>query len=400
MAAHGRHAFVRRIGPGLTVLAIATGAALPAGAGAAPMCLGRAATIVGGEGRVIRGTAGDDVITAYGRRYVVRARAGDDLVCGDPSFDVLYGGKGRDRLHVPAGYGGSKLYGGAGADRLHGAAWTANGGRGDDVISGRLLIGGSGDDVLIGQNGASVAFPRAPRGVRVDLRRGRARGVGSDLLSGDVVSVFASRNDDVLIGDDGRNELFGLGGHDRIAGGTNVDYAFGGAGDDAASGGPGDDFVNGGGGHDRLSGGRGDDVLRPGGGDDLVEAGPGADAVAAKHGDDELDGGPGTDSVHYRNWAKPIEVDLEAGWARGAGADVLRDFAEVSLGAAGDVARGDDGANVLSGDGGDDRIEGRGGDDTIEGGDGLDIGDGGDGNDVCSGVEVSIACEQGAPAAS
>ena len=77
-------------------------------AGAAARCAGRAATVIGSNGRDrLRGTAKADVIVGLGGNDVIEARGGDDLVCGGAGADALKGGAGADRL-----------LGEAGADRL------------------------------------------------------------------------------------------------------------------------------------------------------------------------------------------------------------------------------------------------------------------------------------------
>lgn len=247
-----------RAGVGAATLVMAITPAT--GAAETPRCLGRAATITGGSGDVIRGTPGDDVITAYGDEYDVLAGGGNDLVCADSAYDVVQGGPGDDHLR----------------GRVSGGLY---GGRGDDQIDGT----------------------------------GRSKG------------------------------------------------------------GSGDDRVTGGG----------------------VWGGP--DQIVPKHGDDEVHGGGGSDSVHYFFWPEPIEIDLAAGWAEGAGSDFVEGVEEAYGGDGDDVLRGDDGPNVLFGYAGNDRIEGLGGDDSIDAGAGIDVVDGGDGNDVCDNAETPVSCEEAQP---
>ena len=110
-------------------------------------CLGRAATMVGTDAKLV-GTPGDDVIVS-GRSRRVRAGAGNDLVCVTSSrgvrvsaqggADVVRGGRGRDRLT-----------GGGGTDSLQGRG-------GDDALSGGgskdHLAGGPGRDTASGGGG-------------------------------------------------------------------------------------------------------------------------------------------------------------------------------------------------------------------------------------------------------
>lgn len=112
--------------------------------------LDRAGTVAGG--------AGDDRITASGRRDLVFGDAGNDRIAGQGGDDTLMGGEGRDSIDGGAGrdllagnQGDDRLSGGLGNDRLSGAG-------GDDILSGGagadILTGGSGDDVLRGGAGA------------------------------------------------------------------------------------------------------------------------------------------------------------------------------------------------------------------------------------------------------
>lgn len=381
-----------RAGVGAAILVMAITPAT--GAAETPRCLGRAATITGGSGRVIRGTPGDDVITAYGDDYEVHAGRGNDLVCADSAYDVVRGGPGADHLRGRVSAG---LYGGQGDDQIEGTGWS-KGGSGDDRVTGRAVWGGPGHDALTGVRGGSLFFERSRHGVHVDLQKGRATGEGRDALQGDFDNVFRSRHDDVLIGHSKVNFLSGGRGHDRIVAGAGNDmYLYGGSGNDSISGGAGADQVFGHEGDDRVFGGGGDDLVWPGHGDDFVAAGPGPDQIVPKHGDDEIRGGGGSDAVHYFFWPEPIEIDLAAGWAEGAGSDFVEGVEEAYGGNGDDVLRGDDGPNVLFGYAGNDRIEGFGGDDSIDAGDGIDVVDGGDGNDVCENAETPVSCEDTQP---
>jgi len=82
----------------------------------APMCGGRAATIVGtAKGETLRGTPGADVIFARGGHDKVLGAGGADRICGGGGRDALAGGAGRDRLD--GGGARDRCRGGAGRDR-------------------------------------------------------------------------------------------------------------------------------------------------------------------------------------------------------------------------------------------------------------------------------------------
>lgn len=391
----------RLAGAGIVAVAMATSPLSSADAVAAPRCLGRAATITAREEGLVRGTPGDDVIAAYGSSNVVRAGRGDDLVCVDSLRDDAYGGPGDDRLHVTDREAYPQLFGGPGADRIGGHRPYGYGGPGDDRLQGMYLSGGRGDDVFVGTAGVrnGLNFTESRRGVRVDLPEGRATGEGHDRILGDFVNVFGSDHDDVLIGDASADYLHAVGGDDRVLGGAGDDrFLGGGSGSDSLFGGPGDDRLEGMRQDDSIVAGSGDDFVRAEQGDDSVVAGGGDDTVEEDRGDDDLDGGAGTDSIEYVV-NDPVEVDLGAGWAEGAGSDTLTGFENAEGGWGNDVLRGTSGANVLSGGPGDDQLDGLAGDDEIDGGDGVDAADGGDGTDACVNAEAPVSCEEVQPVA-
>lgn len=363
----------------------------PVEGAATPRCLGHAATITGGSRRIVRGTPGDDVITAYGDHYVVLAGGGDDLVCGDVTFDRLYGGPGHDRIHIPADARGASL-GGPGDDRIRAPEGKADGGPGDDFVAADFVEGGPGDDTLVGLDFAILSFYGWRRGVTVDLLAETAAGQGRDRVTGVFSNVWGTRHDDVLLGSGGAEQLHAYRGRDRIDGRGGSDIVSGGLDDDVASGGGGRDDVDGDVGDDRIAGGRGRDTLWPGDGNDVVRAGPGDDTVSGKDGDDRLFGGAGHDGIHYVSWPADLRIDLDAGFAEGAGSDVVEGFEDAFGGDGSDLLRGDDGPNVLVAYSGDDTLEGLDADDVVEGRDGVDHANGGEGTDSCE-AEVIIRCE-------
>lgn len=375
-------------------------AALPAGA-ARPKCFGRVATIVGtGGDDELTGTKRSDVIVARRGSDVIAGRGGRDFICaGRGQFDVVFAGRGNDRI---------------------------NGGRGFDII-----FPGPGDDFLNGGRFPFdyVAYEGSQIGVEVDLNEGTATGQGTDTLRG-IEAVAGSEGDDVLIGTDDANDLWGYGGSDTIVAGDGDNFVNGGAGDDNVAGGAGFDFLD-----IAVSGsgpGIGDDVYTDAGAAvDLIQGtvsggeGVGQDAISGIEGvggtlgddtmlgndsfnvligfegadtidlggagepddlgtqnvadpgpgDDTVTGSPGTDVIDY-SFGSFLEeptggatIDLEAGTATGPeiGNDVFSSI-EYAVGTIFDDAMsGTPQPNLLIGLDGSDEINGGAGDDILDG---------------------------------
>ena len=86
---------------------------------AAPTCHGKAATIVGTDGKDrLKGTRKADVIVALGGNDVVKGLGGNDVVCAGDGADRVSGGAGKDLLYGEKGK--DRLVGGSGNDRLVG----------------------------------------------------------------------------------------------------------------------------------------------------------------------------------------------------------------------------------------------------------------------------------------
>ncbi len=170
-----------------------------------------------------------------------------DVIVGSNRWDALYGGGGNDRIN---GAGGDDIIdGGTGSDNLAGAS-------GSD-----LLIGGSGTNRLDGGGGHdAVSYRGAPRGVSLNLSRGRSTGPASDTLRS-IESVVGSERADRIIGSSAANRLVGGGGNDSISGGAGGDFVYGTAGRDGLDGGDGNDWLDAGkGAGDRADGGAGSDT--------------------------------------------------------------------------------------------------------------------------------------------
>lgn len=181
-----------------------------------------------------------------------------------------------------------------------------------------------------------------------------------------------------------KSVLFGLGGDDRLNGGSS---------DDVLCGGDGDDILAGGGGINWLVGGAGADVLT---------GGPKRDMLI---GDDLLDGGAAAvppEPARPAGWYEGIAPHLDDPWGEriyafgrvfdcdpaGAGDD---DLDEQAGGAGEEVNVG----TRLWGCGGNDTLDEGDGDGYLHGGDGDDILTGGPGNDWLSGGAGVDRCDGG-----
>lgn len=406
----------------------------------ATSCLGQRATIVGTSGDdVLLGTKGADVIAGLSGDDEIHGRGGRDLICGGPGSDVLAGDGGLDRIQ--GGRGNDIIAGGSGNDSLGAgpAHDRLRGGRGFDF----LFPGSGNDQVDGGRDHDSLELWASVRGVNVDLRAGRVKGMGADSLR-NIEQVVGSHFDDVLLGSPKAEALIGLGGNDRLIGGGGPDSLEPGPGQDVVDGGRGQDWAifvfsahavevdlaSGaatGEGHDELrsienvQGSKFKDRLIGNSapnyfigeapfdqeGDDMSGMG-GDDHFARYDGDSSIDGGDGLDTVAY---AYGVSADLKTGMATGMAFDSR--FTD-SLARVENIWGSIDEPNTITGDGqpnelrggsesdtfaggaGDDVLYGRGGDDNLDGGPDTDTIRGGPGIDTCLSGEDNSGCEAGA----
>ncbi len=279
--------------------------------------------LMGRKGRDgIAGDAGDDrSLGGEGRDYMPEGD-GNDIVRGGQGADHLEGGFGKDAVF--GDYGDDYVIGGDGRDHL-------NGGRDSDV-----LAGADGDDVLKGGQGRDAAeylwvyfssgFRNHRKDIAVDLRKGKASGMGRDSVAG-IEMVWTGGGKDTLIGNS-RNNIFYIG---TTGEGADHDYIDGRAGSDTLTfdsssieglccssvsvdlasgsgtwGGIGFSFraienLIGSGNPDHLLGDSNDNVLRAGGGrfseNDTIRGRGGRDRLVGLAGDDRLAGGLGSDRL-------------------------------------------------------------------------------------------------------
>ncbi len=326
----------------------------------------------GGEGAdTLYGQAGNDTLYGGAGKDTLKGGAGDDFLLGGAGSDKLVGGNGYDTASytdedqdggtqgIDANLGtgtvvdtfgntdtltsveriiGSvfddNLLGGSGDDSLHGED-------GDDTLKGKggddRLAGGEGDDIIKGGSGWDFSSYDwgGTQGIIVNLVTGVAidQYGDTDTLSG-IEGIRGSQFDDIIIGDDNNNALWGH---------------------------------------------QGDDVINAGGGDD---------EVAGSGGDDTIDGGDGWDIMHYdydnqEGGTQGITLSLFTGEVTDAFGDhdTLSNIEEVWGSVFDDTLEGDNNDNTFFGKSGDDLILAAGGNDYLYGDDGDDTLHGGDGDD-------------------
>jgi Ca2+-binding RTX toxin-like protein len=223
-----------------------------------------------------------------------------DTIGGTPYGDVIFGGGGNDSLY---GFGGNDQLFGEG-----GAVDTLNGGAGAD-----FLDGGSGDL-------DTASYFDSPAGVTVNLQSGTGSGgdAEGDILQG-IERLVGSDFTDLLIGDDGDNDLYGHAGNDLLNGGGGTDFLFGQEGHD---------MLKGAGGSDSLWGDEGNDTINGGDGSDWLHGGDGSDHLNGSSLHDHLEGGAGADMLIGGSGEDTFVFNLPGGGSDSivSNPDHIRDF--------------------------------------------------------------------------
>ena len=345
---------------------------------------------------------------------------------------------------------GNNFIGTAGDDvaqSLVGLAWYADGGLGNDRLTGSsmadTILGGWGDDWLDGGAGPdildggpgfdTVSYAASPAAVQVNLTTGLGAGgyAQGDQLSG-IEKLIGSAFPDTLIGDAGDNTLNGGAGDDVLdgmGGVDTVDYSDAlaavtvslllttaqdtkGAGKDTIKnvenitgsafndiltgnalanvldGGLGNDTLNGGLGNDILIGGPGNDILYGGADDDQLFGGAGADRLDGGTGADWMAGGADNDTYYVDNIGDVVDETNGAGGDAG-GVDVV--ISSVSYALTGLAAYVENltlsGTAAINGTGNDlnNVLTGNAAANVLDGGLGNDTLNGGLGNDILIG---------------
>ncbi|NEP14763.1 MAG: calcium-binding protein [Symploca sp. SIO2C1] len=419
-------------------------------------------SLYGGEGSdILLGGEGNDRLYGGTGSDLLLGNDGNDLLFGAAGADFYDGGEGNDTVYFRENFaitadlnqGRATYINEAGVEvvetlidieNLQGTAFDDHfiGDEGRNYLYGLqgndTLIAGAGNDVLVG--GTGVDFFDGGEGndtvyfgdnfaITADLTQGYATYVneaGVEIVETfiDIENLGGTAFDDQLIGDAGRNFLYGLQGNDTLIGGEGDDLLFGAAGADFYDGGEGNDTVyfrenfaitadlnqgratyinevgvevvetlidienlQGTAFNDHFIGDEGRNFLYGLQGNDTLIAGAGNDVLVGGTGVDFYDGGEGNDAVYFGdNFA--ITADLTQGYAtyvNEVGVEIVETFIDIeNLGgtAFDDQLIGDKGRNFLYGLQGNDTLIGGEGDDLLFGAGGADFYDGGEGNDT------------------
>ncbi len=327
---------------------------------------------------------------------------------GNPTQD----NSGRYQLAVyDVDAGSLSLVGTGGSDyRLH---TRLIGGAGDDELDGGggwdWLEGGPGADTLIGSGYWDMAsYQHSDAGVEVRLDDGTARGgdaegdifanmknfryvpFGAGQSDGEVSDFEKSAITRFLEGDDNEeagqeieifdiSDVFGSAHNDVLVGNQDANWLFGYYGDDTLDGKEGNDVLYGDGGADVLIGGDDNDTASYRASGEGVEVS--LHEGVGRGGYAEGDTFPGKQTIGYKNPAgDTVEIEI---------ADVENLYGSYFD----DILVGSEGSNRLLGLDGDDELDGRGGHDHLNGHAGADVLWGGDGNDIVSYVDSEEAVE-------
>ena len=317
----------------------------------------------------ITGDLSNNLINGYDGNDTLIGGFGNDTLDGGLGGDLLDGGDGNDTASFASRVGSGliaslsaltapngdaigdvfvsieNLTGSSFDDILAGndSSNLLSGGRGDDGLNGQsgndTLDGGLGVDILDGGDGFDFAsYANASSGL-ILFMGGRTFNTGE--ANGDVHTsiegLFGSQFSDIIGGDGGVNELYGLNGNDFIFGRDGLDTLIGGDGNDVLSGG---------------------------------------------FGADRLDGGADFDVASYRDANTGITASLLSGGVSDeALGDTYFNIENIWGSNFDDVLTGDNNAGQVYGFDGNDNLSGLGGDDFFYGGVGADTLTGGAGLD-------------------
>lgn len=195
-------------------------------------------------------------------------------------------------------------------------------------------------------------------------------------------SILSLAVDDVAVGLDGADKMYGQLGNDKMNGGWNNDSLYGGVGFDTLVGDEGNDELYGDDGDDSLEGGKGNDKMYGGVGINTLKGGEGSDTYyLGDLGLDIIDDqGSDKDSdtvvMSFQLKSYKLPVSIENGMMQsGLWGDLIGNEKNNKL-------TGNEGSNLLDGDAGRDTLYGSAGDDTIKGGNDIDSMVGGAGDDT------------------
>lgn len=289
---------------------------------------------------------------------------------GDVTLDGL---SGDDTFKL--GSGDSDIKGGDGLDTIDikaDADFTLT----DEVLSGwgthsleeieaaKIIGGASNNEIRATQFQGKTDIQGLDGDDKIYGGRGSNRlsgGNGDDVLRG-------SNQGDEIYGGRGNDSLHGFSGNDTLSGGDGNDLLFGSDGNDTLIGGDGNDQLYGHDGDDSMDGGNDNDRIVGGDGNDVAYGGAGNDIILGMNGNDEIFGEEGNDSLYGD--------DL-------IGSTVGNDT--IYGGSGNDQIKGGRGEDTLVGGTGDDRLWGESGHDVLHGSSGNDFLYGGEHNDTLYG---------------
>ncbi|MCF6305392.1 MAG: M10 family metallopeptidase C-terminal domain-containing protein, partial [Rhodobacteraceae bacterium] len=180
-----------------------------------------------------------------------------------------------------------------------------------------------------------IKFKTETADMVVDLAEEAISSVGGEtnnmiIARGTIIeNFFAGSGNDIVIGNDAANKIFGgagddwvegLGGGDTLVGGRGDDVLRGNSGDDVLRGNTGYDTLTGNDGNDTLYGNAGNDGLVGGAGNDILFGGLGRDLIWGGDGDDRLVGGRSMDKLIGGAGSDTFVFNV------GDGKDRIRDF--------------------------------------------------------------------------
>jgi Ca2+-binding RTX toxin-like protein len=238
------------------------------------------------------GTSADDTLVGSAYGEVLAGNAGNDVITGSGGYNTIDGGDGIDTAIYSGNSSDYSIY------RQQDGTIAVNAPDGyGDVLSNVELLQFDGDTVVI---------------------------------EVDDLPPLGTSADDIIVGTDRTESLFGYAGNDQVLAGGGRDYVDAGEGADIVDGGAGNDFIYGGDGDDSLKGGSGNDLLLGGNGEDTaVYAGNQLDYTLSTafgqivitddelttDGDDGVDTLQGIENAQFKDGAislaAPIALDLD-----------------------------------------------------------------------------------------
>ncbi|MEA5523029.1 calcium-binding protein [Limnoraphis robusta] len=129
----------------------------------------------------------------------------------------------------------------------------------------------SGEARLLGDSTSEFVFVTAQQAADFPL--------GVLLLEGDDTAYGAAFADDLIIGNQGEDVIYGSGGQDSLFGGQDRDFINGNQGDDVVFGNIDNDLLNGNEGDDLMFGGQGNDIIYAQSGNDTLSGDRGRDVL-------------------------------------------------------------------------------------------------------------------------